>query len=333
MPSFRRCLMLACVLVASVVGCVLFLKDPPPSPEAVATGLDTAKLERLDALVHEAVEGKQIAGAVVLLARHGRIGHLKAIGWRDLEAQAPMTTDTLFRLGSMTKPITSVAVMMLVEEGKLRLDDPVSKFLPEFKNPTVGVPNLFSRSLYVRPAGREITIRDLLNHTSGLTYRYWDLQPWTTLYRNAGVSDGLNHAPGTSLNNVRRLARLPLMFQPGTFWGYGLSDDVLGVVVEIISGQDLETFFRERIFGPLKMHDTCFYVPQEKQGRLSALYMPDRHGRVQRIREELGLVSVGEIEFSVTYPCEKNGQYFSGGAGLVSTAPDYARFLQMMLNG
>src|SRR5579884_634127 len=331
MPSFRRCLMLACVLVASVVGCVLFLKDPPPSPEAVATGLDTAKLERLDALVHEAVEGKQIAGAVVLLARHGRIGHLKAIGWRDLEAQAPMTTDTLFRLGSMTKPITSVAVMMLVEEGKLRLDDPVSKFLPEFKNPTVGVPNLFSRSLYVRPAGREITIRDLLNHTSGLTYRFWDLQPWTTLYRNGGVSDGLNHAPGTSLENVRRLARQPLMFQPGNFWGYGLSTDVLGVVVEVASGQDLETFFRERIFTPLKMNDTFFYIPEEKKDRLAALYIPDRHGKVRRVGE--GLATVGEMEFSATYPCERYGRYFSGGAGLVSTASDYARFLQMLLNG
>jgi|SRR5579875_315237 CubicO group peptidase (beta-lactamase class C family) len=333
MPSFRRCLMLTGVLVASVVGCVLFLKAPPPSAEALATGLDPAKMERLDAVIKDAVEGQQIAGAVMLLARHGRIGYLKAIGWRDAEAQTPMTTDTLFRLASMTKPITSVAVMMLVEEGKLRLDDPVSKFIPEFKGPTVGVPNLLTWSLHMRPARREITIHDLLTHTSGLTYRFWDIPPWTTLYRNAGVSDGFNHAPGTSLNNVRRLARLPLMFQPGSFWGYGLSTDVLGAVVEVVSGQDLQTFFRQRIFGPLQMHDTFFYVPPEKKERLAALYLPDRHGRRQRVSEGLGLVSVGEIEFSATYPCETDSKYFSGGAGLVSTASDYARFLQMMLNG
>jgi CubicO group peptidase (beta-lactamase class C family) len=331
MPSIRRCLMLAGVLVASVVGCVLFLKGPPPSAEAMATGLDETKFERLDTLLKDAVEGRQIAGGVILLARHGRIGHLKAVGWRDAEAQVPMTTDTLFRLVSSTKPITCAAVMMLVEEGKLHLNDPVSKFIPEFRNPTVGIPNLVNWGLRVMPAKREITIRDLLTNTSGLTYRFWDIQPWSALYKNAGVSDGINHAPGTSLENVRRLARQPLMFQPGSFWGYGLSTDVLGVIVELVSGQDLDTFFRERIFTPLQMHDTFFYVPEEKKNLLAALYLPDRHGKVRRVGE--GLMSVGEMEFSATYPCEKYGRYFSGGAGVVSTAADYARFLQMMLNG
>ncbi len=331
MPSIRRSIMLAGVLVACVVGCVLLMKSPPPSPEALAMGLDETKLERLDSMLQEAVDSHQIAGGVALLSRHGRVGHLKAIGWRDAEAQVPMTTDTLFRIVSLTKPITCVAVMMLVEEGKLKLEDPVSKFIPEFKNPTVGVPNLFSMGMQIRPAKREITIRDLLTNTSGLTYRFWDLQPWSTLYKSAGVSDGLNHSPGTCLNNVRRLAKLPLTFQPGNFWGYGLSTDVLGVVVEIASGQDLETFFHERIFAPLKMYDTFFYVPEEKKDRLAALYVPDRHGKARRVGE--GLMAIGEMEFSATYPCERYGRYFSGGAGLVSTASDYARFLQMMLNG
>src|SRR5579884_684342 len=251
MASIPRCLMLAGVLGASVAGCVLFFKGPPPSAEALAKGFEEAKLERLDALLQDAVESRQIAGSVALLSRYGRVGHLKAVGWRDAEAQVPMTTDTLFRIVSLTKPITCVAVMMLVEEGKLRLTDPVSKFIPEFRSPGVGIPSLVSWGLQVRPAKREITIRDLLTNTSGLTYRFWDLQPWSSLYRSAGISDGLNHAPGTSLENVRRLARQPLMFQPGSFWGYGLSIDVLGVVVEVVSGQDLETFFRERIFTPL----------------------------------------------------------------------------------
>jgi CubicO group peptidase (beta-lactamase class C family) len=332
MPSIRRCLMLAGVLVASVVGCVLFLNSPPPSAEALAMGLDPAKLERLDALVQDAVEGHQIAGAVIALARHGRIGHLKAIGWRDAESQIPMTNDTLFRLSSLTKPITSVAVMMLIEEGKLGLDDPVWRYIPEFKSPTVGTPSLVSWGLQVTPARRDITIRDLLTNTSGLTYRFWDIQPWASLYKNAGISDGINHSPGTSLDNVRRLARQPLMFQPGSFWGYGLSTDVLGVVVEIVSGKDLQTFYRERIFEPLKMQDTYFYVPEEKKDRLAALYVPGRNGKIRRVGDG-PMVRVGEMEFSTTYPCEKFGRYFSGGAGLVSTTPDYARFLQMLLNG
>jgi CubicO group peptidase (beta-lactamase class C family) len=323
--------MLASVLGASVAGCVLFFKGPPPSPEALAKGLDEAKLERLDALLQDAVESRQIAGSVALLSRYGRVGHLKAVGWRDAESQVPMTAETLFRIASLTKPITCVAVMMLLEEGKVRLNDPVSKFIPEFSGPSVGTPNILNWGLQVRPTKREITIRDLLTNTSGLTYRFWDLQPWTTLYRNAGISDGLNHAPGTCLENVRRLARQPLMFQPGTFWGYGLSTDVLGVVVEVASGQDLETFFRERIFTPLKMNDTFFYVPEEKRDRLAALYIPDRHGKARRVGE--GLATVGEMEFSASYPCERYGRYFSGGAGLVSTASDYARFLQMLLGG
>jgi CubicO group peptidase (beta-lactamase class C family) len=323
------------LLLAGVFAAVLIAKaalvDGLAKPQAKSAGLVADKLKHLDALLREAVDRRQIAGGVTLLARHGRISHLSAIGWRDAESHTPMTADTLFRIASMTKPITSVAAMMLVEEGKLRLDDPISKFVPQFRYATVGVPGWMGWNLQEIPAWREITIRDLLTHTSGLSYRLWGIQPWAGLYRQAGVSDGLLHPPGTCLDNVRRLARLPLLFQPGSLWGYGLSTDVLGVVVEAASGQDLATFFHQRIFEPLHMHDTFFFVPPEKKHRLAALYLRDGDGRRRRVGDDP--LAVGELQFSAAAPCEADGNYYSGGAGLVSTAPDYARFLQMLLNG
>lgn len=323
------------LLFAGVFAAVLIAKaalvDGLAKPQAKEAGLASAKLKRLDALLQEAVDRRQIAGGVALLARHGQIGHLSAIGWRNAEAHTPMTTDTLFRIASMTKPITSVAAMMLVEEGKLRLDDPVWKFIPEFRNARVGVPTWMGWSLQEFPVWREMTIRDLLTHTSGLGYRLWGIQPWAGLYRQAGVSDGLLPPAGTSRDNVRRLARLPLLFQPGCLWGYGLSTDVLGVVVEAASGQDLATFFRERIFKPLHMDDTFFFVPPEKKKRLAALYLRDVDGRRRRVGDEP--VTAGELQFSASSACEGEGKYYSGGAGLVSTAADYARFLQMLLGG
>jgi CubicO group peptidase (beta-lactamase class C family) len=330
MPSIRTRLLLTGVLLASLALSFAWL-EKPEKVAAKEAGLNAAKLKRLDALLQNAVDREQIAGAVAVLARHGRIGYLKAIGWRDAESQIAMTHDTLFRIASMTKPITSVAAMMLVEDGKLHLSDGVSKFIPEFKNAVVGVPNRTTWRLQQEPAEREITIRDLLTHTSGLTYRSWGLQPWETLYREAGVSDGVLHPPGGSIGNVRRLAKLPLLFHPGSLWGYGLSTDVLGVVIEEASGQDLATFLHQRIFAPLKMRDTSFFVPQAKRDRLAALYLMGSDGRRRRVGEET--VAVGGLRFSATYPCEKDGDFFSGGAGLVSSAHDYTRFLQMLLGG
>jgi CubicO group peptidase (beta-lactamase class C family) len=330
MPSIRPRFFLACALIAAAMLGVARAEEPP-KPDARAAGLDAEKLERLDALLQEAVDRKQIAGGVALLARHGKIGHLKAIGWRDVEAKKAMTPDTLFRIASMTKPVSSVAAMILVEDGKLRLNDPVSKYIPEFKEPKVLVPGEGESNYSLKPAVREITIHDLLTHTAGLTYRLWGIKPWAALYRKAGVSDGLLHPPGTSADNVRRLAKQPLMHQPGSAWSYSLSTDVLGVVVEAASGQDLATFFRERIFRPLKMADTSFFVPEAKKDRLAAVYRLGSDGKRTRIGEEP--MTLGELVISVAYPYEKDGKYFSGGAGLVSTARDYARFLQMLLNG
>ncbi len=242
-----------------------------------------------------------------------------------------MTPDTLFRITSMTKPITSVAAMMLVEEGKLRLDDPLSKYVPQFKAPMVLAPGFGGFGVTLKAARREITIHDLLTHTSGLSHRFWLRMPLSALYHAGGVSDGLVHPPGSSADNVRRLAKAPLLFQPGSDWEYGLSLDVLGVVIEVVSGQDLAAFFRQRIFAPLKMEDTFFFVPPSKKDRLAALYLRGLDRRLMRVGDEP--VTLGELVLSANYPCEKDGKYFSGGAGLVSTAHDYARFLQMLLNG
>jgi CubicO group peptidase (beta-lactamase class C family) len=305
--------------------------EGPPKPSPEAAGLAPARLERIDSLIRDAVERRQIAGGVALLARHGKLGYLKAIGRQDIEANKPMAADTLFRIASMTKPVTSVAVMMLVEDGKVRLNDPVSKFIPEFKEMKVLVPGAAGAGNTLVPAQREITIHDLLTHTAGLTYRLWGQKPWCDLYREGGVSDGIVHREGTAGDNVRRLAKQPLMFQPGTAWGYGLSTDVLGCVVEAASGQNLATFFRERLFKPLKMEDTYFFVPPAKQGRLAALYMPGEGGKLVRVGDKP--VTMGELVFSATYPLEKDGKYYSGGAGLVSTVGDYACFLQMLLGG
>jgi CubicO group peptidase (beta-lactamase class C family) len=330
MPSIRLSNLFAVVLLIAP-GHTSALAEKLPELDAKAAGLKPARLEHIDALLRDAVERKRIAGGVALLMRHGKLGYLQAIGWQDVEAKLPMKPDTLFRIASMTKPITSVAVMMLVEDGKLRLDDPVSKYLPEFKAPKVLRLGEAGAPYSLKPAEREITLHDLLTHTSGITYRFWGRKPFCDLYREAGVSDGVVHSAGTSAENVRRLAKQPLLFQPGSAWEYGLSTDVLGRVVEVASGKDLDAFFRERIFRPLKMEDTFFFVPEAKKGRLATLYTTKSDQTIVRVGDKP--VTVGELAYSATYPYEKDGKYHSGGAGLVSTARDYARFLQMLLNG
>jgi CubicO group peptidase (beta-lactamase class C family) len=331
MSSIRLHRLAALVLLVALSRNIAFA-EAPPRPDPEAAGLKPATLRRLDALLQDAVERRQIAGGIVLLARHGKLGHLKAIGWRDVETKQPMTPDTLFRIASMTKPVTSAAVMMLVDDGKVRLNDPVSKFIPAFKETKVLVPSKGDgEPEALKPLEREITIHDLLTHTSGITYRLWGQKPWCDLYRKGGVSDGLVHPPGMLGDNINRLAKQPLMFQPGRSWMYGLSTDVLGRVVEVASEKDLATFFRERIFRPLKMTDTFFFVPEAKKARLATVYTVGTDQKIVPTGDKP--VTQGELVYSATYPCAKDAKYFSGGAGLVSTARDYTRFLQMLLNG
>ncbi|HTU89906.1 MAG TPA: serine hydrolase, partial [Gemmataceae bacterium] len=274
------------------------------------------------------VDKRQIAGAVVLVQERGKSVYYEAIGKSDVEANTSMTRDTIFRIASMTKPITSVAVMMLVEEGKIRVDDPLAKHLPDFTDMTVLVPTKESYRLV--KADRAITIRHLLTHTSGIIYRFSGRPHLAKLFADAGVSDGLVETGGTVGENVKRIAKLPLLHQPGTAWEYGLSTDVLGRVVEVASGKTLDEFFRERIFTPLQMNDTSFLVPKEKRSRLAALYTPDDKKIIRRVGNEP--VHVGSLVYSATYQTADNSRYYSGGAGLVSSARDYGRFLQMLLN-
>jgi len=240
-----------------------------------------------------------------------------------------MTPDSLFRICSMTKPITSVAVMMLYEEGKFLLDDPVSKYIPEFKNPKVLVKDASGRT-YTIPAKNEITIRNLLSHTSGLTY-HWnpDLGP---MYRDAKVSHGLEKFDGTIADSVKHLATVPLLFNPGERFEYGLSVDVLGYLVEVVSGKTLAQFFQERILDPLGMKDTYFFVPEEKVGRFAAVYgVAETAKGLQRFPEE-GMGQAG-FTYAADYPYRGPKKLYSGGGGLSSTAGDYLRFCQFMLNG
>jgi CubicO group peptidase (beta-lactamase class C family) len=246
---------------------------------------------------------------------------------RYREAAKPMHTDAMFRICSMSKPITSVAVMMLYEEGKFLLDDPISKYLPEFKNPKVLVKSA-SGAPYTIPATREITIRDLLRHTSGLTYQWnADLGP---MYEKANVASGLMPYEGTIGDSVRNLAALPLLFNPGERFEYSLSVDVLGRLVEVVSGMSFDQFLRTRIFEPLGMKDTYFYPPESKLDRLATAYTyyPDKG--LNRFPDTP--IREGSFVYSADYPSRGPKKLFSGGAGLVSTTEDYARFCQMMLD-
>jgi CubicO group peptidase (beta-lactamase class C family) len=298
-------------------------------PVTTVGGFRPAGVSALNARLRVAVDRKEIAGAVALLMRDGKVGVLEAVGQRD--EGVPMTTDTIFRIASMTKPITSVAALMLIDEGRLSLDDPVSMFIPEFKDARVVVPGSAEKGkLETKPAAGAMTVRHLLTHTSGLTYRFFGGEVGN-LYAKAGVSDGLSQSEGSNEDNARKIAAQPLLFSPGSSWNYSLSTDVLGRIVEVASGQSLDAFFRERIFTPLKMVDTRFFLPSEKVGRLAKLYEVGGDRVLRRVGEEPR--TVGTLVYSSSYQYKGPRSLFSGGAGLTSTASDYGRFLQMLLNG
>lgn len=298
---------------------------PTARPESV--GLSSERLQRIATSVQHSIDDKRIAGAVTLVARRGQVAWLKAQGSMDREAGKPMRPDAMFRICSMTKPITSVAVMMLYEEGRFLLDDPVSKYLPEFKSPKVLVKPA-SGTPYTIPATREISIRDLLRHTSGLAYQWnADLGP---MYESANVVHGMTPFDGTNETNVKRLAALPLLFNPGERFEYSLASDVLGRLVEVVSGKSLDEFFRTRIFEPLGMKDTYFYPPQTKLERLAAAYTYYADKGLNRFPDTP--IREGSSVYAADYPYNGPKKLFSGGAGLVSTAADYLRFCQMMLD-
>ncbi|HZU73537.1 MAG TPA: serine hydrolase domain-containing protein [Acidimicrobiales bacterium] len=287
--------------------------------EAAEVGFDRGRLERIDRHFQRYVDDGRLPGWLVLVARRGRIVHLSTFGSRDLEAGLPVEPDTIFRIFSMTKPVTSVAAMMLLEQGYFELRDPVSRFIPAFADVRVYQAGSALRPATV-PAVEPLRIWHLLTHTAGLTYGFHHAHPVDEMYRIAGFEWGT--PAGADLSACcERWASMPLLFHPGAEWNYSVATDVLGRVVEVASGQSLDSFFRQAIFDPLGMVDTGFHVPEVDSGRLAALYVPQPGtGRAVR-NDDLGRVGSNPPD------C------LSGGGGLVSTAGDYHRFTQMLLNG
>src|SRR3954469_1455094 len=298
----------------------------PPSDAAPARGsrlgFDAGRLTRIDSVLQRAVDRSEIGGAVALVLKGGATVYEKAFGWADREANRRMTPDAIFRIASQTKALTSVAVMSLVEEGKLSLDDPVSRFIPGFEHTTVATRADTGRAIV--PARRRITIHDLLTHTAGISYGTDNLV--APLYAAKGLGPAAGFGWYTAdkdepvCTTMERLATLPFVAQPGERWGDGSSSDVLGCVIERVSGLPLDVFVRTRITEPLGMHDTHFFLPPEKRGRLATVYMSAADGRAARAPN--GPRGQGDY-------VDGPRRSFSGGAGLLSTAHDYARFLQM----
>jgi CubicO group peptidase (beta-lactamase class C family) len=313
-------------IFALVVSTAMLAQELPAArPESV--GLSSERLQRMNTAVERNIRNGRIAGGVTLVVRRGRVAWFKAQGMADREAKRPMSPDTIFRICSMSKPITSVAVMMLYEDGAFLLDDPISKYLPEFKNPKTLVKTATGRE--TTGASREITIRDLLRHTSGLTYN-WNEDLGST-YTKSKVAHGMLQYDGTLEESVKALAALPLLFNPGEKFEYSLSTDVLGRLVEVVSGMPLDKFFQTRIFDPLGMKSTYFYIPENSQERLATAYTYYDGRGLSRFPDTP--IEEGPMIYSADYPVRGPRKLFSGGAGLNSTAEDYSRFCQMLLNG
>ncbi len=294
-----------------------------PTAELERLGVSTERLARLDAALAGYVARGELPGVVVQVNRAGETIYLGAHGWRDIENQVPMSADTLFRIASQTKAIIAVGTLSLQEEGRLLIGDPVADYLPEFSETTVAVPRE-DGGYDVVPAHRPITIRDLLMHTSGVGYGYG---PAADRWAEAGIQ-GWYFADREEpiRETVRRMAELPFEAQPGEAWVYGYNTDILGALVEVVSGQPLDEFLRERVFEPLGMHDTHFYLPPAKAERLATVYGMGDDGQLFRAPDESHMTGQGEY-------VDGPRQSFSGGAGLLSTAHDYARFLEMLRNG
>lgn len=279
-------------------------------------GFSSERLQRLNTLMQSYVDSGRLAGIVTLLAREGEVFHFDKFGYQDLSSQKPMELDTIFRFYSMTKPITSAAVMMLYEEGNFHLDDPVSGFIPQLDGLKVYDGMGQAGAKYV-PQQNPITIRQLLTHTAGLSNGSYGDSQLEQIYRDADLNN-----PNSNLQEmIEKLGQLPLRSQPGTEWWYSNATDVLGHLIEVISGEPFDRFLKERIFDPLGMVDTAFYVSEDKLDRLASIYGPSGNGGI----EELDNPRVNRYKQPLTY--------FSGSGGLTSTASDYLKFCQMMLDG
>ena len=311
----RRVILIASLIFLLVQSTFVWSEGlPVAKPEDV--GLSAQRLERLGAVLRADIDQGKIPGAVVLVARRGKVAYFESFGMRDKEAKATMRTDAIFRLYSMTKPIVSVGVMLLNQEGKVFLADPVSKYIPELGKLKVCTEATNAQTGETTcpetPSPRDMTIQDLLRHTSGLTYGFFGKSAVKGMYTKTGVES----QDQTLAEMIAKLGKLPLAYPPGTTWDYSRSTDVLGRVIEVASGMPLDRFIEERIARPLKMEDTGFYVKSEKHGRIAEAQKDPKTGKAFPLND-------------VTKP----PKLLSGGGGLVATTMDYARFLQMLLDG
>jgi CubicO group peptidase (beta-lactamase class C family) len=312
-------------IAAAVMALFAALHAQTPQVSPADAGLSKERLDRIGPVLEKDIKAGRLSGAVALLARRGQIAYFETYGMADREHARPMQKDSIFRIFSMTKAVTGVAVMTLYEEGRFALTDPVARYLPEFSSMKVAIEKTDPRSgkpilSHTVPAERPITILDLLRHTSGLNYTGPHDEKGDLTY----VKLGLNAAGGTDFplsEFIKRLAQAPLVHQPGTVWDYSFSIDVLGRLVEVVSGKTLDQYFAERIFNPLKMQDTGFYVPEQKWSRLVTLYNLNSDGTIKRAPD------------ADQEGAKKKPVVLMGGGGLMSTATDYTRFVQMLLNG
>ena len=294
-----------------------------PKPDAT---IDYMRLKRIDSIINDCVNKDQINGVVTILIKDNQLIQWKGYGYLDKESKTPMPKDAIFRIMSQTKAVVSTGIMMLYEQGKITLDEPISDFIPEFKNPRVLDKFNPADSSYTSvPAKRNITFRDVLTHSAGLDYTDIGTATGNAVYTKAGIPSGLGYFNASLLEKMKALGKLPLLYQPGEKWQYSLSCDLLGCLIEVISKQNLEDFLHDNIFKPLGMNDTYFNLPQAKASRLATVYTEDSLRHVIKWSHTFRRIDPD-------YPLMKK-TYFSGGAGLSSTAMDYAIFMQMMLNG
>jgi CubicO group peptidase (beta-lactamase class C family) len=310
-------------IIIPLIACAVFVLSPVaragelPKAEPDAVGLSAGKLAELTPALRKLVDDGKNPGGVVVVARHGKVAYVETFGYRDLASKTPMTEDTIFAIASMSKPITCIAVMTLVEQGKLGLDDPVAKYLPELKDLRVlgESKDDTEGDIATVPAKRPVTVRDLLSHTSGFSYGG---MPGGDARLGKAYNRARVEGPGlkTIAEQVERLAKAPLAHQPGEGWTYGLSHDVLGRVIEVVSGQSFDRYLQERIFTPLDMRDTSFRVPEAKRDRVATIYRAGDGGTLTPLPKNYG-----------------SETFFSGGGGLFSTARDYTRFAEMLRGG
>jgi len=294
--------------LTTTVGCAK-QENRLPAAKPEMAGISSERLSRIKPVMQRYIDENKLPGMITMVARHGKVVHFEKYGLMDVDK--PMQLNTIFRIASMTKPVTSVAVMMLYEEGYFQLDDPVADYIPEFKNLKV-FSSIDKNGIHTVDPIRPITIRDLLTHTSGFTGVGADT-PVDSIYSTANLSEG------TLKDMIQKLSKIPLLYQPGSKWNYSRSTEVLGYLVEVLSGKPFDVFLKERIFNPLKMEDTDFYVPKEKFNRVGAVYAPDSVGIKIIMEPDTNTVSIPV-------------KFLSGNGGLVSTATDYMIFCQMLLN-